>query len=72
MGKLVMSDKFVSAIQEYGKERLCRDTGLSQALISMVCNKKRNFSPATTITLIVPLIWHDRHVMLSDVWELVE
>ena len=72
MGRLVMTDKFVSAIQEYGRDRLCRETGLSQSLISMVCNKKRNFSPAATLMLILPLIWHDRHVMLSDVWEIVD
>ena len=72
MGRVVMTDKFVSAVEEYGKQRLCRDTGLSQTLISMVCNKKRSFSPTTAITLVVPLIWHDRHVMLTDVWEIIE
>lgn len=70
MERLVMSDRFISAIQEYGKDKFCSETGVSQAQVSMVCNKKRNFSPKTVVEIIVPTIWPDRHVMLSDVWEL--
>lgn len=69
---LVMTDRLISAIEEYGRERFHQDSNISQAQISMVCNKKRCFSPSTLMTQVIPVIWKDRHVMLSDVWQIVE
>ncbi len=69
---LVMTDKLISAIEEYGRERFHEDSNISLAQISMVCNKKRCFSPSTLITRVVPVIWGDRHVLLGDVWEVSE
>lgn len=70
--RLVTNRKLLAAISEYGQKRLENETGISQAMICMVCKGERNFSPKVVIEKIVPTIWPDRHVMLSDIWELAK
>lgn len=70
--RLVTNKKVLVAISNYGRKRLELETGISQTMISMVFSGERNFSPKVVMEKIVPTIWPDRHVMLTDIWELKE